>query len=68
MAWGGPEKTEQFERNRVPPPQYHLESSRGDVKDRLTSYQLQSYLSYTYINIAQSQDNTTIIITTKMEC
>ena len=28
---------------RAPPPQYHLESSRGDVKDRLTSYQLQSY-------------------------
>ena len=29
---------------RAPPPRYHLESSRGDVKDRLTSYQLQSYL------------------------
>ena len=28
---------------RAPPPRYHLESSRGDVKDRLTSYQLQSY-------------------------
>ena len=41
---GGPEQTEQFEKEkRAPPPQYHLESSRGDVKDRLTSYQLQSY-------------------------
>ena len=28
---------------RAPPPRYHLESSRGDVKDRLTSYQHQSY-------------------------
>ena len=41
---GGPEKTEQFgKEKRVPPPQYHLESSRGDVKNQLTSYQLQSY-------------------------
>ena len=28
---------------RAPPPRYHLESSCGDVKDRLTSYQIQSY-------------------------
>ena len=28
---------------RAQPPRYHLESSRGDVKDRLTSFQLQSY-------------------------
>ena len=28
---------------RVPPPRYHLESSRGDVKDRLTLFQLQLY-------------------------
>ena len=28
---------------RAPPPRYHLESSRGDIKDHLTSYQLQSY-------------------------
>ena len=28
---------------RAPPPRYHLESSREDVKDRVTSYQLQSY-------------------------
>ena len=27
----------------APPPRYHLESSRGDVNDCLTSYQLQSY-------------------------
>ena len=41
---GGPEKTEQFEKEkRAPPPQYHLESSCGDIQDRLTSYQLQSY-------------------------
>ena len=41
---GGPENTEQFEKEkRAPPPQYHLESSRGDVKERLTTYQLQSY-------------------------
>ena len=26
-----------------PPPQYHLESSRGAVKDRLTRHTLQSY-------------------------
>ena len=40
---GGPEKTEQFEKEKcMPPPQYHLESSRGDVKDCLTAYQLQS--------------------------
>ena len=39
-----PAKTEQFEKEkRAPPSQYHLESSRGDVKDQLTSYQLQSY-------------------------
>ena len=31
---GGQENTEQFEKEkRAPPPQYHLESSRGDVKD-----------------------------------
>ena len=36
---GGPETSEQFEKEkRAPPPQYHLESSRGDVKDRLTSF------------------------------
>ena len=29
--------------DRVPPPQYHLESSRGEVKDRLTSHTLESY-------------------------
>ena len=28
-----------------PPPQYHLESSRGDKKDRLTRQTLQSYFS-----------------------
>ena len=28
---------------RAPPPQYHLESSRGDVKERLTNHTLQSY-------------------------
>ena len=29
---GGPEKKEQFKKEkRAPPPQYHLESSRGDV-------------------------------------
>ena len=40
----GPTKTEQFEKEKgVPPSQYHLESSLGDVKDHLTSYQLQSY-------------------------
>ena len=34
----------QFEKqDRAPPPQYHLESSRGDVKDRLTAYNLQTY-------------------------
>ena len=27
----------------MPPPQYHLESSHGDVKDQLTAFQLQSY-------------------------
>ena len=37
---GGPDKSEQFEKEkRAPPPQYHLESSRGDVKD-LTSFEL----------------------------
>ena len=36
---GGPEETKQFEKEkRAPPPQYHLESSRDDVKDRLTVY------------------------------
>ena len=30
-------------KKRAPPPRYHLESSRGDIKDRLTSFQLQSY-------------------------
>ena len=39
---GGPAKTEQFEREkRALPPQHHLEPSRGDIKDQLTSYQLQ---------------------------
>ena len=39
-----PDKTKQFEKQkRAPPPQYHLESSQGDVKDRLTAFQLQSY-------------------------
>ena len=34
----------QFQKEeRLPPNQYHLESSRGDVKDRLIVYQLQSY-------------------------
>ena len=37
-----PDKQFQKEQ-RSPPNQYHLESSRGDVKDRLTAYQLQSY-------------------------
>ena len=41
---GGPDKSEQFEKEkRAPPPQYHLESSCGDVKDCLTAFQLQSY-------------------------
>ena len=41
---GGPEETEQFKKERrASPPQYHLESSRGDVKDQLTAYQLQPY-------------------------
>ena len=40
---GGPAKTEQFEKEkRAPPLQYHLESSRGNIKDRFISYQLQS--------------------------
>ena len=44
MARGPEETTEQFEKEkRAPPPQYHLESSRGNVKDRLTAYHLQSY-------------------------
>ena len=30
-------------KKRALPPQYHLESSRGDVKDQLTAFQLQSY-------------------------
>ena len=34
---------------RTPPPRYHLESSCGDVKDRLTSYQLQSYFGGRYL-------------------
>ena len=39
-----PPDSKPFEKEkRAPPPQYHLESSRGDVKDRLTSFQLQSY-------------------------
>ena len=38
------DKSKQFEKQmRAPPPQYHLESSRDDVKDRLTAFQLQSY-------------------------
>ena len=41
---GCPENTEQFEKEkRAPPPQYHLESSRGDVKDRLTAFELQTH-------------------------
>ena len=41
---GGPAKTGQFKKEkRSPPPHYHLESSCGNAKDRLTSYQLQSY-------------------------
>ena len=28
---------------RAPPPHYYLESNRGNVKDRLTAFQLQSY-------------------------
>ena len=32
-----------LKKKRAPPPRYHLESICGDVKDRLTSYQLQSY-------------------------
>ena len=39
-----PPDLKQFEKEkRAQPPQYHLESSRGDVKDRLTSFQLQWY-------------------------
>ena len=39
-----PNKSDQFEKQkRAPPPQYHLESSRGNVKDRLTAFELQSY-------------------------
>ena len=31
---GGPDTSEQFEKEKqAPPPQYHLESSRGNVKD-----------------------------------
>ena len=41
---GGPAKTEQFEKEKcAPPQQYHLESSCGNVKGCLTSYQLQLY-------------------------
>ena len=42
---GSPENTtEQFKKEqRAPPPQYHLKSSCGDVKDRLTAYELQTY-------------------------
>ena len=29
--------------DRVPIPQYHLESSRGEVKDHLSSHTLESY-------------------------
>ena len=37
-------KDQQFKKQHcVPPPQYHLESSRGDIKDCLTAFQLQSY-------------------------
>lgn len=32
-----------LQENEPPDKQFHLESSRGDVKDRLTAYQLQSY-------------------------
>ena len=31
---------------RVPPPQYHLECSRGDVKERLTNHTLQFNRKY----------------------
>ena len=34
---------------RAPLPRYHLESSCGDVKDRLKSYQLQSYFGGRYL-------------------
>ena len=38
------DKSKPFEKQKcAPPPQYHLESSRGDVKDRLTAFQHQSY-------------------------
>ena len=41
---GGPAKSEQFEKEKCAlPPQYHSKSSHGDVKDCLTSDQLQSY-------------------------
>ena len=39
-----PDKSKQFEKQKcVPPPHYHLESIRSDIKDRLTAFQLQSY-------------------------
>ena len=38
------EKDEQFTKDdRPPPPQYHLESSRGEVKDRVTANDLQTH-------------------------
>ena len=41
---GGLAQTEQFEKGkRAPPPHYYLESSHGDAKDCLTSYQLEPY-------------------------
>ena len=37
-------KAEDFKKiDTKPPPQYHLESSRGDTKDRLSRHTLQSY-------------------------
>ena len=37
-------KSKPFEKQKhAPPPQYHLKSSHGDVKDQLTVLQLQSY-------------------------
>ena len=48
---GGPAQTKRFEKEkRAPPPQYCLESSCGDVKDRLTSYQLQLYFGGRHLN------------------
>ena len=38
------DKSKPFEKQKhKPPPQYHIESSRGDVKDRLIAFHLQSY-------------------------